>query len=236
MLAGEAVPPEFAEAADAGSAGEREVGLMDRDGQALLLLVAVLLRRARSASPRTSAGRRGAPSSRRAAGPATTRAGCAACVRRLDARLRRTEPRPAPGDLAVERRRPVSPVEFLLFGAGGLDAADLVGTLFMPRLMALVVAVACAVGAGAARLGREAPREAARPVRRPAPRRRAAARQRRLGRALAPRRDPARRPRARRPGGHRDAHGDRGAARRPAGRRGARRDARGGCRRASWAC
>jgi tight adherence protein B len=122
---------------------------MGRDGQALVLLVAVLLvALAGIATYVTGAARRAELASR--GGPGDEERALRRLLRRLDARLRRTDRGRRLSTWLSSAAVPISPVEFLLGCVGGTLALYLAGTLFLPRLMALIVAVACAVGAARA--------------------------------------------------------------------------------------
>jgi tight adherence protein B len=120
---------------------------MERDGQALLLLVAVLLIALIGIATYVSGAARRAELASRG-GPGEDQGGLRGLMRRLDVRLRRTERGRRLATWLSSGAVPISPVEFLLFCAGGGLLLYLVGTLFMPRGMALIVAVVCAVGAG----------------------------------------------------------------------------------------
>jgi tight adherence protein B len=118
---------------------------MERDGQALLLLVAVLLvALAGIATYVSGAARRAELASR--GGPGDEEAGLRRLLRRLDVRLRRTERGRRLSTWLSSAAVPFGPVEFLLGCIGGSLLFYLVGTLFLPRGMALIVGVACAVG------------------------------------------------------------------------------------------
>ena len=217
---------EFGERAEiaAGAEGGR---LMDRDAPG----AAAARRRAAARADRLAIVRQRRRAARRAglARRARRRRG-ARCGGSLHAARRAAAAdRSAAGacDLAVERRRRRSgrPSSCSACAAATLACLYPARTLFMPRLMALVVAVGLH-RRRRARLGRAAPRPAPRPVRRAAPDvARLLANGASAGLSL-----PAAIQLAAReledPAGDRDAHGDRGAARRPAGRRGARGDAR----------
>jgi tight adherence protein B len=122
---------------------------MGRDGQALLLLVAVLLIALVGIATYVSGVARRAELASRG-GPGDEETGLRRLMRRLDLRLRRTDRGRRLGTWLSSAAVPVSPVEFLLGCAGGSLLLYLAGTLFLPRLMALVVGVACAVGAARA--------------------------------------------------------------------------------------
>jgi len=119
---------------------------MERDGQALLLLVAVLvIALAGIAIYVSGAARRAELASR--GGPDDEEGGLRRLMHRLDVRLRRTARGRRLATWLSSAAVPVRPAEFLLGCAGGSLLLYLAGTLFMPRLMALIVGVACAVGA-----------------------------------------------------------------------------------------
>jgi tight adherence protein B len=122
---------------------------MERDGQALVLLVAVLLIALIGIATYVSGAARRAELASRG-GPGDEQGGLRGLVRRLDTRLRRTERGRRLATWLSSGAVPVSPAEFLLFCAGGSLLLYLTGTLFMPRLMAFVVGVAATVGAGRA--------------------------------------------------------------------------------------
>ena len=126
---------------------------MDRDGQALLLLVGVLLLALIGIATWVGGPAR-ARSWPRAAGPRTASAGCAgSCAAR---RAAAPDPRrPAARARGCARGRPCRPAEFLLgvVRRGGALVLGLLLTLFMPRLDGAGRRLACAVELGA-RLGR----------------------------------------------------------------------------------
>jgi tight adherence protein B len=122
---------------------------MSRDGQALLLLVAVLLiALAGIATYVSGAARRAELASR--GGPGDEEGGLRRLLRRLDVRLRRTARGRRLSTWLSSGAVPLQPVEFLLGVTGASIVLYLAGTLFLPRLMALVVGVACAVFAARA--------------------------------------------------------------------------------------
>jgi tight adherence protein B len=119
---------------------------MGRDGQALLLLVAVLLLAlAGIATYVSGAARRAELASR--GGPDEEEGGLRRLIGGLDGRLRRTARGRRLATWLSSGAVPLGPAEFLLACAGGSVVLYLAGTLFMPRLMALIVGVACAAGA-----------------------------------------------------------------------------------------
>jgi tight adherence protein B len=118
---------------------------MDRDGQALTLLVAVLaVALIGIATYVSGAARRAELASRGSAGD--DERGLQRLIRRLDARLRRTERGRRLSVWLSSAAVRFGPAEFLLGCAGGSLLFYLVGTLFLPRGMALIVGVVCAVG------------------------------------------------------------------------------------------
>ena len=209
---------------------------MEKDAHALVLLLGVLVlgadRRSRCTSAAPTAARRWP----RAGATTRGRSAYRAAVERLDARAAADAPgRAARRSGCARRAAPLSPVDAVaIVAVGGLAARPRCCCSLLPPMSRFIVGFAFVVRRAALVVERRA-RQAPRPVRGPAARPRAAARQRRVGRALAPGRDPARRARARRARRDRDGGGDRGAARRPAGRRALER-LRRGCRRASSAC
>jgi tight adherence protein B len=117
-----------------------------RDGQALMLLVGVLLiALAGIATYVSGAARRAELASR--GGPGDEEGGPRRLMRRLDVRLRRTDRGRRLSTWLSSAAVPFGPVELLLGCAGGSLVLYLAGTLFLPRLMALILGVACAVGA-----------------------------------------------------------------------------------------
>jgi tight adherence protein B len=119
---------------------------MGRDGQALLLLVAVLLIALLGIAVYVSGAARRAELASRG-GPGDEESGLRRLMRWLDVRLRRTDRGRRLSIWLSSAAVPFGPVEFLLGCAGGSLLLYLVGTLFLPRGMALIVGVACAVGA-----------------------------------------------------------------------------------------
>jgi tight adherence protein B len=118
---------------------------MGRDGQALLLLVASLVvALAGIATYVSGAARRAELASR--GGPGDEEGLLRRLVRALDARLRRTERGRRLGSWLSSGGVPASPAEFMLGCAVGSFALYLAFTLFLPRLMALVLGVGCALG------------------------------------------------------------------------------------------
>jgi tight adherence protein B len=122
---------------------------MERDAQALLLLVAVLLLALVGVATYVSGAARRAELASRG-GPGDEEGGLRRLLRRLDVRLRRTERGRRLSTWLSSGAVPLAPVEFLLGVAGATVVLYLGATLFLPRLMALIVAVACAVGAARA--------------------------------------------------------------------------------------
>jgi tight adherence protein B len=122
---------------------------MERDAQALLLLVAVLLLALAGIAIYVSGAARRAELASRG-GPGDEEGGLRRLLRRLDVRLRRTERGRRLSTWLSSGAVPLAPVEFLLGVAGATVVLYLGATLFLPRLMALIVAVACAVGAARA--------------------------------------------------------------------------------------
>ena len=122
---------------------------MERDAQALLLLVAVLLLALVGVATYVSGAARRAELASRG-GPGDEEGGLRRLLRRLDVRLRRTERGRRLSTWLSSGAVPLAPVEFLLGVAGATVVLSLGATLFLPRLMALIVAVACAVGAARA--------------------------------------------------------------------------------------
>jgi tight adherence protein B len=119
---------------------------MGRDGQALVLLVGVLLLAlAGIATYVSGAARRAELASR--GGPGDEEGGLRRLLRRLDSRLRRTGRGRRLSTWLSSAAVPLGPAEFLLGVAGGTLVLYIAGTLFLPRLMALAVAVACTVAA-----------------------------------------------------------------------------------------
>jgi tight adherence protein B len=118
---------------------------MGRDGQALLLLVAALLvALAGIATYLTGAARRAELASR--GGPGDDEGALRRRLQRLDVQLRRTDRGRRLATWLSSAAVPLRPVEFLLAGAGAALLLYLAGTLFLPRLMALVLGVAAAAG------------------------------------------------------------------------------------------
>ncbi len=91
---------------------------MERDGQALVLLVAVLLIALIGIATYVSGAARRAELASRG-GPGDEQGGLRGLVRRLDTRLRRTERGRRLATWLSSGAVPVSPAEFLLFCAGG---------------------------------------------------------------------------------------------------------------------
>jgi tight adherence protein B len=118
---------------------------MGRDGQALLLLVAVLLIALLGIAVYVSGAARRAELASRG-GPGDEEGGLQLLLRRLDVRLRRTDRGRRLATWLSSAAVPVSPVEFLLGCAGGSLVLYLAGTLFLPRGMALIIGIGCAVG------------------------------------------------------------------------------------------
>ena len=122
---------------------------MERDAQALVLLVAVLLIALVGIATYVSGAARRAELASRG-GPSDEEGGLRRLLRRLDVRLRRTERGRRLSTWLSSAAVPLAPVEFLLGVTGATVVLYVGGTLFLPRLMALIVAVACAVGAARA--------------------------------------------------------------------------------------
>jgi tight adherence protein B len=119
---------------------------MGRDGQALLLLVAVLLIALVGIATYVSGAARRAELASRG-GPDDEERALRRFAHALDVRLRRTERGRRLASWLSSGAVPVSPAEFLLGGALGALVLYLALTLFLPRAMALVLGVALAVGA-----------------------------------------------------------------------------------------
>jgi tight adherence protein B len=117
---------------------------MSRDGQALLLLVAVLLLALAGIVIYVSGATRRAELASRG-GPDDEEPLLRRIVRALDARLRRTERGRRLGTWLSSGASPVSPAEFLLLCALGSLVLYVGFTLFLPRWMALLLGVGCAV-------------------------------------------------------------------------------------------
>jgi tight adherence protein B len=116
---------------------------MGRDGQALLLLVGVLaLALVGIATYVSGAARRAELASR--GGPGDEDRGWRRFLHALDVRLRRSERGRRLASWLSSGAVPVSPAEFLLGGLLGAVVAYLGLTLFLPRVMALVLGVAIA--------------------------------------------------------------------------------------------
>jgi tight adherence protein B len=96
----------------------------------------------------TGAARRAELASR--GGPGDEEGGLRRLLHRLDVRLRRTGRGRRLSTWLSSGAVRLGPVEFLLCVAGASLALYLVATLFLPKLMALVAGVACAVGAARA--------------------------------------------------------------------------------------
>jgi tight adherence protein B len=122
---------------------------MGRDGQALLLLVAVLLLALAGIAVYVSGAMRRAELASRG-GPDAAEQVMRRLVRRFDARLRRTARGRRLATWLSSAAVPVGPAEFLLGCAGGTLLLYLLCTLFVPRWMALLAAVAIAFGAARA--------------------------------------------------------------------------------------
>jgi len=119
---------------------------MERDGQALLLLIGVLgVALAGIALYVSGAARRAELASR--GRPDEDDRGWRRIVHALDARLRRTERGRRLASWLSSGAVPVTPAEFLLACGLGAFVLYLASTLFLPRWMALVVGVGCAIGA-----------------------------------------------------------------------------------------
>jgi tight adherence protein B len=119
---------------------------MERDGQALLLLIGVLgIALAGIALYVSGAARRAELASR--GRPDEEDRGWRRIVGALDARLRRTERGRRLASWLSSGAVPVSPAEVVLACALGAFVLYLASTLFLPRWMALVVGVGGAIGA-----------------------------------------------------------------------------------------
>jgi tight adherence protein B len=119
---------------------------MERDGQALLLLVAVLIIALIGIALYVSGAARRAELASRG-GPDEEERGLRRVIRALDARMRRTERGRRLGSWLSSGAVRFTPVEFLLGCVLGALALYLVGTLFLPRWMALLLGVGGAIGA-----------------------------------------------------------------------------------------
>ena len=119
---------------------------MGRDGQALLLLVAVLLIAIVGIATYVSGAARRAELASRG-GPEAEERPLRRFVHVFDVRLRRTERGRRLASWLSSGAVPVSPAEFLLAGLLGAFVLYLGFTLFLPRAMALVLGVALAVAA-----------------------------------------------------------------------------------------
>ena len=118
---------------------------MGRDGQALLLLVGVLLIALLGIVTYVSGAARRAELASRG-GPGDEEGGLRRLIGRLDARLRRTERGRRLATWLSSAAVPVSAAEFLLGGLLATFVLYLLGTLFLPPLMALIIALLCSVG------------------------------------------------------------------------------------------